>query len=71
MRAAYHAGSALEAEAALTVLARELDKTHPSAANSLREGLTETLTVGPGRATHPGQNAAQHERDRVDDRDLP
>ncbi len=45
MRAAYHAGSALEAEAALTALARELDKTHPSAANSLREGLTETLTV--------------------------
>ena len=27
------------------MLARELDKTHPSAANSLREGLTETLTV--------------------------
>jgi len=45
MRAAYHAGSALEAEAQLTVLARELDKTHPSAANSLREGLAETLTV--------------------------
>jgi len=45
MCAASHAGSALEAEAALTALARELDKTHPSAANSLREGLTETLTV--------------------------
>jgi len=45
MRAAYHADSALEAEAQLTALARELDKTHPSAANSLREGLTETLTV--------------------------
>ncbi len=45
MRAAYHAGSALEAEAQLTVLARELDKTHPSAASSLREGLAETLTV--------------------------
>ena len=45
MRAAYHAGSALEAEAQLTALARELDKTHPSAANSVREGLTETLTV--------------------------
>jgi putative transposase len=44
MRAAYHADSALEAEAALTALARELDKTHPSAA-SLREGLAETLTV--------------------------
>ena len=45
MRAAYHAGSALEAEAQLTALARELDKTHPSAAASLREGLAETLTV--------------------------
>jgi putative transposase len=45
MRAAYHADSALEAEAQLTALARELDKTHPSAAASLREGLAETLTV--------------------------
>jgi hypothetical protein len=45
MRSAYHADSALEAESQLTVLARELDKTHPSAANSLREGLGETLTV--------------------------
>ncbi len=45
MRAAYHADSALEAEALLIALARELDKTHPSAAASLREGLDETLTV--------------------------
>ncbi|MDQ2737460.1 MAG: IS256 family transposase [Actinomycetota bacterium] len=45
MRAAYHAGSALEAQAQLEALARELDKTHPSAANSVREGLSETLTV--------------------------
>ena len=45
MRAAYHADSALEAEALLSALARELDKTHPSAAASLREGLAETLTV--------------------------
>jgi putative transposase len=45
MRAAYHADSALHAEAQLTALARELDKTHPSAAASLREGLAETLTV--------------------------
>jgi len=45
MRDAYHAPSALEAEALLTTLARELDKTHPSAAASLREGLPETLTV--------------------------
>ncbi len=45
MRQAYHADSALDAEAQLTALARELDKTHPGAAASLREGLTETLTV--------------------------
>ncbi len=45
LRAAYHADSALEAEAALTALAAELDKTHPGAAASLREGMEETLTV--------------------------
>jgi putative transposase len=45
MRAAYHAASALDAEAQLSTLARELDKTHPGAATSLREGLAETLTV--------------------------
>jgi putative transposase len=45
MRVAYHAASALDAEAQLTTLARELDKTHPGAAASLREGLAETLTV--------------------------
>jgi hypothetical protein len=45
MTDAYHAGSALEAEAALSALAKELDRTHPGAAASLREGLDETLTV--------------------------
>ena len=45
MRTAYHAASALDAEAQLQALARELDKTHPGAAASLREGLAETLTV--------------------------
>jgi putative transposase len=45
MRAAYQAESALVAEAQLGELARELDKTHPGAAASLREGLEETLTV--------------------------
>ncbi len=45
MTDAYHAGSALDAEAALLVLAKELDRTHPGAAASLREGLDETLTV--------------------------
>jgi transposase-like protein len=45
MTDAYHADSALEAQAALQALATELDRTHPGAAASLREGLDETLTV--------------------------
>ena len=45
MREAYHADSALAAQALLEALAKELDKTHPGAAGSLREGLAETLTV--------------------------
>lgn len=45
MRVAYHADSALAAQAQLEALARELDKTHRNAAGSLREGLEETLTV--------------------------
>jgi putative transposase len=45
MRAAYHADSALVAQAQLEALAKELDRTHPGAAGSLREGLAETLTV--------------------------
>lgn len=45
MRAAYRADSAVEAEGRLLALARELEKTHPGAAASLREGLEETLTV--------------------------
>ena len=45
MRAAYHAPSAIIAEAQLEALARELEHTHPGAAGSLREGLSETLTV--------------------------
>jgi putative transposase len=45
MRRAYHAESALKAEGELEALARELDKTHPGAAASLREGMAETLTI--------------------------
>jgi putative transposase len=45
MRRAYHADSALTAEAELTALADELDRTHPGAAASLREGMDETLTM--------------------------
>src|SRR5205807_6675575 len=45
MRQAYHASSAVEAGGLLTELAAELDKTHPGAAASLREGMAETLTI--------------------------
>jgi len=45
MHAAYRLDSALAAQAVLEDLARQLDKTHPGAAASLREGLEETLTV--------------------------
>jgi transposase-like protein len=45
MRQAYHAASALQAEGMLAELAAELDKTHPGAAASLREGMAETLSV--------------------------
>jgi putative transposase len=45
MRRAYRAESALVAEAQLEALAKELERTHPGAAASLREGMAETLTV--------------------------
>ncbi len=45
MTDAYHADSALEAEAALLAPTKELDRTHPGAGASLGEGLSETLTV--------------------------
>jgi putative transposase len=45
MRAAYRAETALAAQAQLQTLAGELDRTHPGAGTSLREGLAETLTV--------------------------
>ena len=46
MRAAYHHTDPLIAQADLEALARELDRSHPGAAGSLREGLAETLTIG-------------------------
>ncbi|HXP14026.1 MAG TPA: IS256 family transposase [Actinomycetes bacterium] len=45
MRRAYHHPDPLTAEAELEALARELDRSHPGAAASLREGLGETLTI--------------------------
>ena len=45
MRAAYRNPDPLVAQAELEALARELDRSHPGAAASLREGLAETLTI--------------------------
>jgi transposase-like protein len=45
MRRAYHHAYPLVAQAELEALARELDRAHPGAAASLREGLAETLTI--------------------------
>ena len=45
MRGAYHDDSAVKAEATLEALARDLERSHPGAAGSLREGLAETLSV--------------------------
>jgi putative transposase len=45
MRAAYHAHSALDAEAQADRVGPRAGQDHPSAAASLREGLAETLTV--------------------------
>ena len=42
---AYRSGNADRAKRILTGLARQLERRFPSAANSLREGLDETLTV--------------------------
>ena len=45
MRAAYANPDALAAEGALHALAKRIERSHPGAAASLREGLAETLTV--------------------------
>lgn len=45
MRAAYRDPDALQAQGTLEALAKELERSHPGAAGSLREGLEETLTV--------------------------
>lgn len=45
MREAHRQDSHLEAKAKLERLAKDLERTHPGAAASVREGLDETLTV--------------------------
>ena len=65
MRQAYHADSALAAQALLERLAAELDKTHPGAAGQPARGDGRDLDRAPARgAAHPGPDPAQHERGR-------
>ncbi len=45
MRAAYANPDALAAQGALEALAKRIQRSHPGAAGSLREGLAETLTI--------------------------
>jgi transposase-like protein len=45
MRAAYRNPDALAGQGDLEALAKELDRSHPGAAGSLREGLAETFTI--------------------------
>ena len=45
MRAAYANPDALAAQGALEALAKRIERSHPGAAGSLREGLVETLTI--------------------------
>jgi transposase-like protein len=45
MRAAYRNPDALAGQGDLEALAKELERSHPGAAGSLREGLAETFTV--------------------------
>jgi transposase-like protein len=71
MRAAYHARTALGAQAELQTLAGELERTHPGAAASLREGLPrDPDRPAPGCAAHPGPHPAQHQLRGKHDRNL-
>ena len=66
--ARFRADSALLAEAQFQAFARELDKTHPRVAASLREGLAETLTVLRLGVPPMLAHAALDQRHRVHDR---
>lgn len=52
MSTAYRCGDVVRAKRMLNALARQLEKQHPSAAASLREGLDETLTVMSFKLPH-------------------
>ena len=71
MRRAYHHADALVAEADLEALARELHRSHPGAAASLREELADTLAVIRLGVPPSSPDPQVDEFDRVDDRHLP
>ena len=72
MTDAYHAGSALEAEAALLALAKELDRTQPGAAAQPARGpARDAHRAAPRCTADPRPHAALDQCDRVDDLGLP
>ena len=59
MRGAYRNPDPLVGQGDLEALAIELDRSHPGAAASLREGLAETLhNLSPRRAADAGPDAS-------------
>ena len=72
MRRAYHADSALAAEAELCALAAELDRTHPGAAASLREGHgRDPHRAAPEHPAHARAHPPLDQRRGEHDLDLP
>jgi transposase-like protein len=71
MRAAYHAETALGAQAQLEILAGELDHNPSGRGRLLARGLGgDTDRATPGSAPHPGPDLAQHQLRREHDRNL-
>ena len=71
MTDAYHAGSALEGEAALLTLAKELDRTHRRGGQPARGPARDAHRAAPRCAADPCPHAALDQCDRVDDLGLP
>jgi putative transposase len=67
----YHAESVLTAAGLLIELAAELDKTHPGAAASLREGMAETLTILRVSVPSTLARTLRSANDRTHDRNRP
>jgi len=68
MRAAYHAQSALVAQAQLEALAKELERTHPGRRRGTARGPARDVDrAAPERVADPRAHAALNQQHRVDD----